>query len=292
MNVFQERYRELGVTTHPVKLLPSLRVNTLKTSEKKIIEILEGRGFELKKIPFAKYGYWIEKAPFSIGASLEYLEGKITPQEAASQLPVQVLEPQPGELVLDMAAAPGGKTSQIAQLMNNEGQLIAVEKNNRRIVGLKSNVERLGVENCLIYNTDAVKIAESSLKFDKILLDAPCMSNYAKEKDWAGKHDLDELKRNTSTQKALIASAITMLKKGGALVYSTCSLEPEENELLIDWALRNHPVRCISTKLDVGDEGYTKVFGKPLTKEVGHTRRFWPHKTNTQGFFIAKLVRK
>ncbi|MBI4144969.1 RsmB/NOP family class I SAM-dependent RNA methyltransferase [Candidatus Woesearchaeota archaeon] len=291
MSVFEKRYHELGYKPVPVVLKPSIRVNTLRCSEPELFSRLAAKGVVLEKIPFAKNGYWVEKTPFSLGASIEYLRGYLTPQEAAAQLPVQVLDPKPGERVLDMAAAPGVKTSQICQWMQNKGELVAVEKNNRRLPGLKNNLERLGVSNCIAFNTDAGKLVEWTLTFDKILLDAPCMGNYVKEKDWFGKHSQKEFVRNNATQKELISAAITMLKPGGALVYSTCSLEPEEDELIIDWAVRKFKVRCVQTGLTIGNPGLTTVFDKRLSNEVQLCRRFWPSKTQTEGFFIAKLVK-
>lgn len=292
MSVFSERYLKIGGKLSKVELKQTIRINTLRTSENAILKRLSNKGIQLSKIQFAKHGFVVDKSPFSIGASLEYLRGYLTPQEAAAQLPVQVLSPKPGEQVLDMAASPGVKTSQISQWMENKGEIFAMERNNLRLPGLKNNLERLGVENCIAFNTDAAKIKDWNLKFDKILIDAPCMGNFMQGRNWVSRHNLDELHKNTPIQKSMLKAAASVVKSGGTIVYSTCSLEPEEDELIIDWALRELPVRCISTGIKVGDEGLTNVFGKNLNKDVGHCRRFWPHKTNTEGFFIAKLVRK
>lgn len=291
MNEFEKRYQEFGGKMAPVVLKPTIRVNTLKTDEAELVKRLTDKGVVLKKIPFAKHGYSVESSKFSLGASIEYLLGYLTPQEAAAQLPVQVLDPKPNEKILDMASAPGVKTSQISQWMQDKGVLVGVEKNNRRLVGMKNNLERLGIGNAIIFNTDASKLQEWKLSFDKILLDAPCMGNYVKDKLWLAKHNLQELARNTMTQKALLAAAVNLCKKNGTIVYSTCSLEPEENEMIIDWALRTLPVRCVETGLDIGVPGLTQVFGKRLTTEVKNSRRLWPHQTQTEGFFVAKLVR-
>jgi NOL1/NOP2/sun family putative RNA methylase len=292
MSVFAKRYEQLGGNCVPVTLTPSIRVNTLHIKDAELVARLTKKGVTLKKIPFTAHGYHVESSKFSLGASIEYLRGLITPQEAASQLPVQVLDPKSGERVLDMAAAPGVKTSQLAQWMQNQGDIVSIEKNNRRLLGLKNNLERMGIGNCLVFNTDATKVTEWKLSFDKVLLDAPCMGNYVKDKDWLGKHSLKELDRNTLTQRSLLRAAVTLTKKGGAIVYSTCSLEPEENEQIIDWALRELPVRCIDMKLEIGSPGVTNVFGKRLHADVAKCRRFWPHETKTEGFFIAKLVRQ
>lgn len=291
MNAFEQRYSQIGGKVVPVVLKPTIRINTVRADEAKLVQQLTAKGVTLEKIPFTKHGYTVVATKFSLGASIEYLTGQLTPQEAAAQLPVQVLDPKSGERVLDMAAAPGVKTSQISQWMKNTGELVAVEKNNRRLVGMKNNLERLGVANCIAFNTDATKLKDWKLSFDKVLLDAPCMGNYVKDKDWFGKHALKELDRNTQTQKAMLAAAVSVVKKGGTIVYSTCSLEPEENEFIIDWALRTLPVRCVPTGLEIGVPALTEAFGKRLTKDVQNARRLWPHQTKTEGFFVAKLVR-
>ena len=292
MNPLAQKYEKLGGKLVRIQIKRSIRVNTLRIKEAALIKRLSEKNVKLTKIPFTNHGYYVEKSPFSLGASIEYLRGYLTPQEAASQLPVQVLDPKPGEVVLDMAAAPGVKTSQCAQWMENSGEIVAMEKNNMRIPGMKNNLERLGITNCIAFNTDAAKIQDWGLTFDKILIDAPCMGNYMQGKDWLSKNANTEFGKNAPIQKALLASAASVLKRGGAIVYATCSLEPEENELIIDWALRELPLRCISTGIKIGDPGLTNVFGKGLNKDVNNCRRFWPHKTNTEGFFIAKLVRK
>ena len=288
MNVFESRYAQLGHPVKPISLLPSIRVNTLRTTEALLVARLEKKGVQLEKIPFAP-GYWVKHTPFSLGASIEYLLGHIMPQEAAAQLPVTVLDPKPGEKVLDMAAAPGGKTTQIAALMHNKGILVAVDKNNLRIPSLKNNLERMGVTNSIVFNTAVSKLIEWKMMFDKVLLDAPCMGNYA-QKDWFNMHSVKELDRNMLTQKQLLSAAVQLVKRNGTIVYSTCSVEPEEDEMLIDWALRTLPVRCVDTGLQIGVPGLTKVFGKGLSADVMHTRRIWPGKT--EGFFVAKLVKK
>lgn len=291
MNVFESRYSQIGHLVKKVDPLQSIRVNPLRVEEKHLVAQLHKKGVLLEKIPFAP-GYWVKDSPFSIGASIEHLLGMLTPQEAAAQLPVVVLDPKPGERVLDMAAAPGVKTSQIAGLMQNKGLLMAVDKNNRRIPALKNNLERMGVTNSIVLNTDAAKLVEWKLQFDKVLLDAPCMGNYAQAKqgEWFNEHSAKELDRNALVQKQLLGAAFHLTKKGGTIVYSTCSLEPEENEMIIDWALRTLPVMCVETGMSIGVPGLTKCFGKNLSKEVLHTRRIWPGQT--EGFFVAKLVKK
>ncbi len=287
-----KRYSLLGEKFVPEEILvrDALRVNTLKIREEELVERLKAKKVGLEKIPFAKHGYYYE-APFSLGATPEYLQGFFYLQDAASQLPVQVLNPEPGELVLDMAASPGGKTTQIAQWMENKGVIIALDSNALRLDALLNNIERLSVKNVLSYKKDSRFADDLNLFFDKILLDAPCSGNFCVEKDFFAKRSVEDFKDKARVQRDLLKAAFKCLKPGGVLVYSTCSLEPEENELVINWFLENFSVSMASTSLNVGDSGLTNIFGVKLNSSLKLARRFWPHKTGTEGFFIAKLIK-
>lgn len=291
MNPFLERYKQLGADFNPegIVIEPALRVNTLKIDEKKLIERLKTEKVVLKKIPFLDFGYHYS-AEFSLGATPEYLLGYYYLQEAASQLPVQVLKPLPGESILDMAASPGSKTTQIAQYMKNKGKIIALDDNTRRLAALRNNLERCGVTNCVVYKKDARFSSDFGLEFDKILLDAECSGNFALEKDFFEKRSLETVKEKAKLQRELLKAAVKVLKKGGVLVYSTCSLEPEENELNINWLLSKFDNLSLEeTGIELGDEGLVEVFGEKLDPEIKKCRRFWPHKTGTEGFFIARM---
>ncbi|MBI4450612.1 RsmB/NOP family class I SAM-dependent RNA methyltransferase, partial [Candidatus Woesearchaeota archaeon] len=191
--------------------------------------------------------------------------------------------------VLDCCAAPGGKTTQLSQWMENSGVIIALEKANFRVQSLKSNLERMGCMNVAAFNTSAEHAIDLGLQFDKVLVDAPCAGNYAGDPKWFGKHDSAVFRKNSEEQKRILSAAVAATKKGGSVVYATCSLEPEENESVIDWALRNLPVKAEPVDLSLGDSGLTNPFGRTLHKDVSMSKRFWPHKTGTEGFFIAKL---
>lgn len=285
---FINRYKQLGSGFAEIQLKKSLRVNTLKITHEKFVERMTSIGVKLAKINFLQDGYYAE-SKFSLGAITEYLLGYYYLQEAAAQLPAQILESQANETVLDMCASPGGKTTQLAQLMHNKGTIVAVEQKQHRLEALKSNVERMGAENIIIYRTDVKNLQKSNTKFDKILLDAPCSGNYVTDKSWFQKRDITGIQKSADIQKQLLKTAINLLKTNGILVYSTCSLEPEENELNIQWLLNNFKVELQNTQLKVGDEGLTNVFGRKLSNEIKKCKRFWPHKTSTEGFFIVKV---
>ncbi|MEM4263820.1 MAG: RsmB/NOP family class I SAM-dependent RNA methyltransferase [Candidatus Woesearchaeota archaeon] len=289
MNVFLERYSQLGQNIiPPIDIRHSLRVNTLKISHQELLRRLKSLGVLLEKIPFTRHGYYY-RSRFSLGAITEFFLGYFYLQEAAAQLPVELLDPKPEEIVLDMCAAPGGKTTQIAQLMKNKGVVIALEKQKHRLTSLKSSLERTGVSNTIAYRLDANKVGTLGVEFDKVLLDAPCSGNFVTDRNWFNKKSIEGIQKMVDLQKTLIENALSVLKKGGVLVYSTCSLEPEENELNMEWMLDNFKVIIEKTNLKVGDDGLTNVFGQKLNPYISNCRRFWPNKTKTEGFFIARV---
>ncbi len=288
---FQHRYEQLGGEIAEIQTLPTLRVNTLKTSAKELIARLEKLGVKLERIPFTKNGYTIVQSKFSLGAITEHLLGYYYLQDAAAQLPVEVLDPKPTDIVLDACAAPGGKTTQLAAHTRNQGTIVAYELKPHRIPSLLMNLERCGITNTTVFEGNALMASRLGIQFDKILLDAPCAGNYLTETGWFEKRTLDGIQTSSEIQKRLLAGTVNLLKTGGTLVYSTCSLEPEENELNIQWALDNLPVKLEKVSLEIGDPGLTEVFGKKLNPDIAMCKRFWPHKTKTEGFFIAKMVR-
>mgnify|MGYP006301691283 CR=1 FL=1 len=249
---------------------------------------MKPRTFPLTFVPTA---YWYE-ADFSLGATPEYLQGWYYLQETASLLPPLILDPKEEELVLDMAAAPGSKTTQLAQLMHGKGAIVALDADAMRLISLRNNIERLGIANIAIYKKDARFADDLKQSFDKVMLDAPCSGNYCIEKDFFTKRTVSDFKQRSRLQKELLKSAYKVLKVGGTLVYSTCSLEPEEDELVVDWFIKQYPDMVLQKiDLPIGDPGLTKVFEEELDPSLANTLRLWPHKTQTQGFFIAKLLK-
>ena len=282
MNFFLNRYKEFGQTIDPeeCQLKTSIRVNNLKIDDKTLVKRLKQRKITLAKIPWLDHGYYSE-SEFSAGSTQEYLQGYDYVQEAAAQVPAMILNPDKDDVVLDMCAAPGGKTCQLAQYMDNKGTLIALDNNKPRLASLKNNLERLGIANTLIYNLDAKYIDSLDVKFDKILLDAPCSGNFCTDRNWFGKRTIEGVKQKAKQQKDLLKAAVSALKPAGELVYSTCSLEPEENEEVIEWALETLGIELLPVELDAGSPGLTQKTSKCL--------RFWPNKDKTEGFFLAKL---
>ncbi|RME31474.1 RsmB/NOP family class I SAM-dependent RNA methyltransferase [Candidatus Woesearchaeota archaeon] len=288
---FIDRYRTLAEDfTTDVVIRPALRVNSLRDAA--VQDRLQKRGVRLEKVPYLTHGYFYE-AGFSLGATPEYLLGLYYLQGPLSQLVSELLAPKPGETILDMAAAPGSKTTHLAQLMRNEGVIFALDSNAARLEALQNNCERLGVRNVLAFKKDARFVADFDMTFDRVLLDAPCSGNFCAEDGWFAKRRLADVNANARLQRALLRAACTVVKTGGRVLYSTCSLEPEEDECVIDWVLRRQPeMRLEPLAVPLGDPGITAWGGKQLHESIRHARRFWPHRTGAEGFFIALLSKR
>ncbi|MHA1409268.1 MAG: RsmB/NOP family class I SAM-dependent RNA methyltransferase [Candidatus Odinarchaeia archaeon] len=272
-------------------LLKSIRVNTLKIDEESLVKNLEKKGFRLKPINWVDHGYFVLKEPTSIGATVEYLRGYYFVQTTASMIPPPVLDPQKNEIVLDMCAAPGGKTTHLAQLMENTGVIIAIEISEQRIISLKNNLSRCSVNNSILLNMDANEFSKFNYKVDKILLDAPCTGEGIIREKPERKHSrqIKDILFCSKNQKRLIDSAVNSLKKGGTLVYSTCSIAPEENEEIIDYALERYPLKVEPIDI-IGDPGLTTFEGKKYSPSLKNAKRIYPHKHESIGFFICKLT--
>ena len=186
-----------------------LRVNALKISDEEFVRRLK-RKIRLTKIKNIEHAYYAE-ADFSLASTPEYLLGLYYIQELASQFAVKVLDPKPTEIIMDLCASPGSKTTQIAQEMNNNGSIITLDLG-QRIQKLKNNLERMGVANCIVYKGDA-KFFESNLKADKILLDVPCSGNYVIEQDWFRKRTISDIKACAIEQKEILRNAVRLVKK-------------------------------------------------------------------------------
>lgn len=283
---FVDRYRQLGWKFDDVQSRQAIRINVTNTKGKNLEERLQTIGVQLEKVPFLKTGYWIRSSKVSVGATAEYLLGLYSIQEAAAQIPATLFTNLKGKTVLDACAAPGGKTVQLADLMGNTGVLVALDVKKRRLAALSNHLERCHVSNTIVYNLDARQASRLNLKFDRILLDIPCSGNFAADRDWFKRRTIADVKRNANLQRQILAEAVACLRADGEIVYSTCSLEPEENEVNMDWAIKH--LKLQTEEVDChGQKGLTNVFGKRLDASVERCRRIWP--AETQGFFVCKL---
>ena len=284
---------EANETPRPVVI----RTNTIRTHRRDLAQALINRGVTLEPVgKWSKVGLQIFESAVPLGATPEYLAGHYILQAASSFLPVMALAPQEHERVLDMAAAPGGKTTHMAALMKNTGCIFANDSNKARAKGLIGNIHRLGVKNTIICNYDAREFPKVIGGFDRVLLDAPCSGTGVIAKDPSVKTNKSEKDfiMLPHLQKQLLLAAIDSVdhtsKTGGYIVYSTCSVTVEENEQVVQYALSKRPnVKLVETGLVFGVEGKTAYRGKIFDKSMSMTRRYYPHTYNVDGFFVSKL---
>jgi len=275
-----------------------IRCNTLKISCDSLLKRLRKKWNVIQ--PFDDYPEVMlvesELLPGKLGNAIEHLLGYYYVQGISSMLPAFALLPKEGDFVLDMCASPGSKTTQIAAMMNNSGTIIANDIKLDRIKILSANLERCGVTNVIVTRNDGVglcnRLGGKGFKFDKILLDAPCSgegtlrSSPKTFKMW----NIKVVNKLAREQKKLIAFAFKALKKGGTLVYSTCTHSPEENEAVVSFALKNFPVEIESIKLPmICRKGIIKWKNEEYDKEVEKSCRIYPQDNDSEGFFIAKF---
>lgn len=275
----------------------TIRTNTLLTTRRNLAQLLVNRGVNLQPIgPWTKVGLQIFDSQVPIGATPEYLSGQYILQAASSFLPVMALNPMENERILDMAAAPGGKTTYISAMMKNTGCIFANDANKARTKSLIANIHRLNCKNTIVCNYDAREFPKIIGGFDRILLDAPCSGTGVIGKDQSVKtnrspKDFIEIPH---LQKQLLLSAIDSVDhnspNGGIIVYSTCSVMVEENESVVDYALRKRPnVKLVETGLTIGKDGFTSFRGKNFDSSIKLTKRYYPHVYNVDGFYVAKF---
>ncbi|WP_276535806.1 16S rRNA (cytosine(1407)-C(5))-methyltransferase RsmF [Enterobacter hormaechei] len=269
----------------------SIRVNTLKISVEAFLDLVSPYGWQLTPVPWCEEGFWIERddeESLPLGSTAEHLSGLFYIQEASSMLPVAALfadENQP-ERVMDVAAAPGSKTTQIAARMNNRGAILANEFSASRVKVLHANISRCGIRNVALTHFDG-RVFGAALPeaFDAILLDAPCSGEGVVRKDpdalknWSVASNMEI----AATQRELIDSAFHALRPGGTLVYSTCTLNRDENEDVCLWLKQRYADAVEFLPLDTlfdsashaaTPEGFLHVF---------------PQIYDCEGFFVARL---
>ena len=286
---FLSRYEQLGWKYQEFSLQQAIRINNTNAKGKKLIARLENLGVHVEKISFLESGYWVLDSKVSPGATAEYLLGMYSIQEAAAQIPVSLFTHLKGKKVLDATAAPGGKTVHLADLMENTGAIVALDVDKRRLNALSNHLERCHISNTVVYLLDARQASTLKINFDKVLVDAPCSGNFAADRDWFKNRTIKDVERNAGLQREILTEAVECLSDDGEMVYSTCSLEPEEDELNMDWAIKNLNLQ-IEEIYCHGEKGLTNIFGKQLDPSIKRCRRLWPDET--QGFFVCKLKKR
>jgi len=267
----------LEALNHPPAM--SVRVNTLKTTPENYFQILQERGFHpqyglyLREFLIIHKSGWVEKFPF-------YREGHFSIQDESAGLVAHVLDPQPGETILDMCSAPGGKTTHIAELMKNRGRVIAVDLFAHRLQVVEENAKRLGIDCIEFLVADSLTLSLDPV--DRILIDAPCsgLGVIAKKPEIKWRRTLQDIREMTSIQSGLLANAARLVRKGGVIVYSTCTIEPEENENQIEEFLKNHKNFVVELP--------GAFVGEKVT-DSGKWVKTFPNIHGIDGSFVARL---
>ncbi|MCX7996972.1 MAG: RsmB/NOP family class I SAM-dependent RNA methyltransferase [Patescibacteria group bacterium] len=274
----------------------SIRVNTLRSSREQVLESLSKQGISLQAVPWYRDAFITDTSSRILTATTLYNSGAIYLQGLSSMIPALVLDPRPGEKVLDMTAAPGSKTTQIAALMQNTGELVANDVSRSRLYKLKEILSWQGVRIARTENLPGQRIWERYKGyFDKVLLDAPCSLEGT-----FSTHDSDstsgwserKIKTLAKQQGWLLRSALSATRPGGIVVYSTCTLSPEENEGVLDWLLRRYPGLCeiIDSSLPhlQTDAAIVSWRGKSYDQTVTLSSRILPD-LHREGFFLARI---
>lgn len=275
----------------------SFRINTLKADRSTVLEQLRIQGHEVHSVPWYTDGFWV--APEhrqQLLASDVYQSQSIYIQNQASMIPPLILDPQPGECLLDLAAAPGSKTLQMACLMAQEGEIAAVDAVRSRFFKLRENLRIQGATEVRTFLKDGRAVWKHRPEyFDRVLLDAPCSSEgrfHVDEPSSYAYWSLRKIKEMEKKQRRLLISAVHALRPGGTLVYSTCSLAPEENEGVLTFVLKKFGAALelvpINLKVDEMIAPSKSWQGKTFDVSTQHARRILPSQY-MEGFFVCKI---
>ncbi|MAG39664.1 tRNA methyltransferase [Candidatus Pacearchaeota archaeon] len=279
----------------------SIRVNTLKISVDDLKKRLEDYGWKLEQ-PIKKHlEIMIIRSrlkPGELGKTKEHLLGYYYVQDISSMLPLLTLLPTKGDMFLDLCSSPGSKTTQAAAMMENSGVIVANELSLGRISILNSNLERCGVSNTIVTKNDGVRFCKRLRKktkfvFNKILVDAPCSGEGTLRKSLKTFNMWNEktIKNLSKIQKRLAVEALRCLEVGGEMVYSTCTLGPEENEAVVDFLIKNFDIEVLDVKIEGIKlrDGIVSWRGEDYDKSLIKAKRLYPQDNDTDGFFLCKM---
>lgn len=268
-----------------------LRVRTGRISPEALRERLEAQGYRLTPLEGMPAFFRVDDGPRPVSFSLEHWLGLLYVQQASTGVAAPALAPRPGERVLDLCAAPGGKTTHAADLMGDRGSLVAVEVNDNRIRGLLGNSYRLGHANILVVEADGRDLPEDAA-FDRVLVDAPCSGEGTLRRRSGRPPNQSRrfLGYVVKTQEALLRKAVRVTRPGGTILYVTCTFAPEENEGVVSRVLADEPVDLEPLALPVPHApGLTHFEGKAFDPRLEGAARIYPHLMDSGGLFLAKL---
>jgi len=274
---------------------PGLRLNPLKAEPGQFLKRLADWKVNFSPLPFSALGYSLDEDLLPLSHTIDYIRGNFFYQGIASQIPVIVLDPQPGQTVLDMAAAPGSKSTQIAALMQGRGKLVLNEFARSRLQPLNTNWQRSGASNALHYHMDGQALGiRFPNYFDKVLLDAPCtaLGTLAGSSEILNWWSDERLRKLVNVQQALLVSAVKACRPGGEIVYSTCSLSPEENEFQIQWLTEHYPVEILPVHHPALQNYRNRNLPAGVSPSLEQTLKVLPQVHGLEGFFVARLRKK
>ena len=263
-----------------------IRLNTLKTDENKVLQKLSEEGIKVEKVEELRYAYKVIATKQPLTRTASFREGTFYIQDKASCFAAEAANPKPKMTVLDVCAAPGAKTTYLAQLMQNRGVIYSVEYSKRRMDVWKSEVARMGVEIAVPVIADACNPLPFTIDADIVVLDPPCTSTGSFGKLPSAKWRLTRrsVDKMAEIQWQMINNCAENVKPGGTLIYSTCSITVEENEMLIERFLKWHPQFSLAE--------VTPKIGLPGLRGMEKCQRLYPHINQCNGFFIAKLLKE
>ena len=271
----------------------TVRVNAIRASTERVLAAFEEASIRADRTEWNDR--LVEIGTEKPGNTWPYVHGWIHGQEAVSTIPPLVLDPSPGDRVWAAAAAPGGKATQLAALMDDRGLVIANDDNLGRLSALRANADRLGVTAMAVTNQDARNYSFAPFDFESVdhaLVDAPCTceGTIRKNPDAIADAGPGASRNLAAVQRDILLRAIDATHPGGTVVYSTCTFAPEENEAVVDAALDARDARVVDFESPLPAEpGIEAWDGEPFDPSLQKTKRFYPHQTDTGGFYVAKL---
>lgn len=303
MKILLEDEYDAFLSSYVKPKFQALRINTLKCNDD-LLSLLTDKS--LDKVSWCDTGFYYDE-DIRPGKHPFHEAGAYYIQEPSAMSPAAYLEAKPGNIILDLCAAPGGKSTQIACAMKGKGLLISNEIIPTRAKILSENIERLGIRNAVVTNESPEKLSRFFVEFfDKIMVDAPCSGEgmFRKNNDACDEWSMENVRICSERQEEILNYAASMLKPGGRMVYSTCTFAPEENELNILKFLNSHPEFHIVKPtlyegMSYGKPEYLKIcennnlnFTDSIYEDIKNTIRLWPHKLNGEGHFVAILEKK
>jgi NOL1/NOP2/sun family putative RNA methylase len=289
-----ERYKEIfkedfsKIFQQEREFFWAVRANTLKMTSEELEKRFKEKNYKIEQIPWVKEGFWV-KTEENLSKSLEHVLGYFFIQNASSMIPPLIIEPKPNELILDLCASPGAKTTQIAAAMQNTGVIVANDITHKRLKALRGNLQRCGVMNAVVTKMFGEVFWKTNLRFSKILLDVPCTATGSLNPRVLQQTNLSSIRLLSKLQKKLLISASRCLEKDGILVYSTCSLEPEENEENVDFAVKKLGLTVEKIEINFPRKSALLEWDrKKYDDSVVNAARIIPS-NKTEGFFVCKL---